>query len=118
MSLLTDGKLAATIATALGGIVYPITIRRTTAGTYVPGVGVTPGTTTDHAARGFLGAFSAYEIANGLVQPSDVKVTLLAAGMDIKPTPATDTVQADGRTLTIVTAKSDPAGATWSLQCR
>ncbi|MEC4590565.1 hypothetical protein VPG91_06170 [Nitrospirillum amazonense] len=119
MSALTDGKLAATIATALSGIVYPITIRRTTGGVYNPATGgVTPGTTTDHTARGFLSAFSAFEIANGLVQPSDVKVTLLTAGLDITPIPATDKVLADGRTLTIVTAKADPAKATLTLQCR
>ena len=119
MSLLTDGKLAATVANALAGIVYPITLRRAGGDVYDPiSGGVVPGTPVDHAARGFLSSFSTLEFQAGLVEAGDIKITVLAAGLAVEPTPSTDTVIHDGRTFTIVSVKSDPAKATWTLQVR
>ncbi len=116
MSLLTDGKLARTIAAALAGVMYPITIRRTLPGTYDPSTGgVTPGAVTDYSARGTVDSFSPTEIQAGLVQATDRKVTLLAEGLGIVPNPATDTILTDGTTLAVVSVRSDPARATWEI---
>lgn len=119
MSLLNDGKLAKTIASALAGVVYPITIHRTTGGSYDTGTNIfTPGATVPYVARGMVDSFSPTEIHAGLVQPTDRKVTLLAQGLTIIPTPATDKVVIDGAELSILSVSSDPARATWQLQVR
>lgn len=118
MSLLNDGKLARTIAAALGNVMYPVTIRRTTPGEYVPGEGVVGGGTVDHTARGMVDSFSPAEIQAGIVMASDRRVTLLTQGLTITPTPATDKVVVDGADLTIVSVSSDPAKATWTLVAR
>lgn len=118
MSLLTDGKLASTIATALGGIVYPITIRRTSASTYTPGVGTVPGTTTDHIGKGFVGSFSPQEVIAGIVKATDVKITILTSGLDITPDPSLDKIVTGGKILTIIAVSADAARATFTIQCR
>lgn len=118
MSLLNDGRLATTVANALKGIFYDITIKRTTAGVYVPGGGFTPGTTTTHTARGMVDSPTAQEIQAGLIEPGDRKVTLLTQGLGIVPSPATDKVVVGGTDLTIIAVTSDPAGATFVLQVR
>lgn len=118
MSLLNDGKLAKTIAAALAGVMYPVTLRRVTPGTYVPGTGSTPATTTDFPARGMFDSFSTEELAGGLVLPGDRRVTLLADGLAVTPTPATDSVVIGTKVLTVVAVTSDPAAATWTLQVR
>lgn len=119
MSLLNDGKLAKTIASALKNVMYPITINRTAGGSYDPGTNVfTPGGTVAHTARGMVDSFSPTEIQAGLVQPTDRRVTLLAEGLPIIPTPATDKVVIDGAELSILSVSSDPARATWELQVR
>ncbi len=113
------GPIARTVGQALRGVMYPVTVSRTTGGYYDPGTGgVVPGTTTDHTARGFIDSFSSYEIANNIVLAGDRKVLILATTLPITPNPATDTVAANGATLTIISVRSDPAGATWVLQCR
>lgn len=118
MSLLNDGKLARTIASALAGVMYPITIKRTTAGVYVPGGGYTPGTTTTHTARGMVDSPTTQELQAGLIEPGDRKVTLLTQGLTITPSPATDKVVLGGIDLTIIAVTSDPAGATFVLRVR
>lgn len=118
MSLLNDGKLAKTIASALKNVMYPITIARTTPGEYIPGGGYTEGTTTTFQAKGMVDSFSPTEIQAGLVQPTDRKVTLLAQGLPITPDPMTDKIVAEGRELTVISVTSDPARATWELVCR
>lgn len=113
------GPIARTVGQALRGVMYPVTVSRTTGGHYDPGTGaVVPGTSTDHIARGFVDSFSSYEIANNIVLAGDRRVLILATSLSITPTPATDTVSANGQTLTIVAVKSDPAGAVWEIQAR
>lgn len=119
MSLLTDGKLAKTIASALKNVMYPITINRTTPGNYNPATGeFEPGGTVAHTAKGMVDSFSPTELSLGLVQPTDRKVTLLADGLTITPTPETDKILVDGAELTLIAVTSDPARATWELQVR
>ncbi|MCK6444413.1 hypothetical protein [Elstera cyanobacteriorum] len=119
MSLLNDGKLAKTIASALKNVMYPITIARTTPGEYIPGGGIEDeGTTTTYTAKGMVDSFSPTELSLGLVQPTDRKVTLLAQGLPITPDPMTDKIAAEGRELTVISVTSDPAKATWELVCR
>lgn len=117
MSLLNDGKLAKTIASALAGVMYPITLKRVVPGEYEPGVGMGPDTITTYTAKGMVDSFSPAEIQAGIVMASDRKVTLLASGLSITPTP-TDKVVVDGVDLTIVSVSSDPAKATWTLAVR
>lgn len=120
MSLLNDGKLAKTIAAALANVMYPIAVRRTTpGGGYNPETGtVDPGTTTTYTARGMVDSFSPAEIQAGMVTAADRRVTLLAEGLAITPTPATDKVTVDGADLTIISVTSDPAKATYTLVVR
>lgn len=118
MSLLTDGKLAKTIANALANVMYPIIIKRTVAGAYNPATGSVSTSTTTYTARGTIDSFSAAEIQAGIVQPGDRRVTLLTQGLPITPSPATDTAIIDGGELVVLRVSGDPAGATWILQCR
>lgn len=117
MSLLNDGKLAKTIASALAGVMYPITIKRVVPGEYIPGEGMGPDTVTTYAAKGMVDSFSPAEIQAGIVMAADRRVTLLTTGLGITPTP-TDKVVVDGADLTIVSVSSDPAKATWTLVAR
>lgn len=114
------GPIAKVVGQALKSTLYPIAVNKVTGGgEYDPETGgVTPPTITAYACRGFVDSYSSYEIANGIAQATDRKVLILATTLAITPNPATDTVTANGQTLTIIGVKSDPAGATWELQCR
>lgn len=117
MSILKDGKLAKTIANALGNVVYPLQLKRTVAGPYVPGVGPTT-TTTFIDCTGFADTYSAAEVVAGIVQSADKRVTILANSLATAPAPATDKLVLDGVERTIVSVRQDAAGATWELQVR
>jgi hypothetical protein len=60
MALLDDGRLAKTIAQALGGVMGTLTLSRTTEGTYDVETGtVTDGVTTTYSVKGMVEDFSA-----------------------------------------------------------
>lgn len=125
MSLLTDGKLAQTIAQALGNVMGTLTLSRTTEGTYNPATGgVGEGTTTIYSVKGMLEDFDSMTLQKAqsfldgsIIKAGDRKATILAHGLAITPEPG-DTITADGKTHMVVAVSSDPAGATYSLQIR
>lgn len=119
MSLLTDGKLAQTIARALGGIMGMVTLSRTTPGGYDEDTGtVIPGGTETWEVRGMIEDIDAGTLLdNSIIQPGDRKATILAYGLATTPIP-TDHVIADGRDHLVVSVATDPANATFTLICR
>lgn len=70
-----------------------------------------------HACRGFVDSFSRFEIAQSLVQAGDLKVTITADSLDVTPSEK-GRIVVDGQTLSIVSVRSDPLGATWEVQAR
>lgn len=119
MALLDDGKLAATIAQALGGIMGSLTLSRTTEGAYDPDTGsVTPGGTETWAVRGMVEDVDAGTLLdNSVIRPGDRKATLLAHGLATTPTPG-DHLAAGGRDHQVVSVSTDPASATFALIVR
>lgn len=117
MSLLNDGKLAKTIAAALANVMSQVQVKRTTS-VYDPTTSSVTSTTVTYQARGMVDSFSTAEIQAGIVQAGDRRVTLLADGLSITPMPSTDKVMIDGDDLTIISASTDPAKATWTFRCR
>jgi hypothetical protein len=125
MSLLTDGKLAKTIATALQSVLYPITLTRIVPGGYQPGTGaVGAGSTTTHSCRGMVEDFDSMSLQkavsyldDALVRVGDRKVLIAAATLATTPFPS-DKLTANGKTFVIQSVSADPAGATWSLVVR
>lgn len=116
MALLDDGKLAATIAQALGGIMGTVTLSRTTEGGYDEETGtVTPGGTETWTVRGMVEDIDAGTLLdNSVIRPGDRRATLLAHGLATTPTPG-DHIVAGGRDHLVKSVATDPAGATFVL---
>lgn len=113
-----QGSVAKTIGKALAGVMYGVTLSRSTEGSYDPDTGtVIPGTSENFPAKGMVEDWGAYYLASQLVQAGDRKVTILATSLATTPSP-NDTVTASGQTWTVVAVSSDPAKATWTLQVR
>lgn len=72
---------------------------------------------TVHRCRGFVDQFSRFEVAQSLVQANDRKVAIAADTLDVEPTEEGRLV-VGGQTLSIVSVRSDPLGATWEIQAR
>jgi hypothetical protein len=114
--------LSRTIGGALAGVFFDATLYRDTAaaGTndWTPGAV----TTTSYPCKALADAWSAYQIAGGMVAASDAKVLILAASISIEPQ-AGDRVTVRGETYTLVSdggsrpaVMGDPAKALW--ECR
>jgi hypothetical protein len=119
---LLDGDIAALVSDGLEAAELPLdlTLTRTVAGTPDPDepwVPVTP-TTTAYPCRGFEDSYSAYYLANQLVQEGDRKIVILAQSLAVTPEPG-DQITSRGETFTIVgPVKTDPARAAWECQAR
>lgn len=118
---LLDGDIAALVSDGLDAADLPLdlTLTRTVAGTPDPDepwLPVTP-TTTTYACRGFEDNYSAYYIANGLVQEGDRKIMILTPSLSITPQPG-DTITSRGQAFTVIGVKADPARALWECQAR
>jgi hypothetical protein len=117
------GGIAKQVAKALKGakMTLPATLIKVTPGTRTPGniSGGTNPTTASYAARGFVADYTAFELANTLIQASDRKISLLGATIASGAIPAADDmVTIDGATYRIMRVKRDPAAAVYELQAR
>lgn len=118
---LLDGDIAALVSDGLDAADLPLdlTLTRTTAGQSDPAQPWVPtqDTVTSYACRGFEDSYSAYYIANGLVQEGDRKIAVLAQSLSITPQPG-DQITSRGQTFTVIGVKTDPARALWECQAR
>lgn len=106
-----SGKLSNAISAFRGG--------RTVVGEYDPVTGTQPKTEFTYTGRGVFGGFSRQIIDQQHILSSDIKLTVLQnelIGAD--GLPATPHVDDTIDNLRVVDVQQDPAGATWSLQCR
>jgi hypothetical protein len=95
MALLDDGRLAKTIAQALGGVMGTLTLSRTSEGEYDPSTGgVTEGATTTYAVKGMIEDFDSMTLQKAsafmdgsLIRQGDRRATILAHGLAITPVP-------------------------------
>ena len=105
-----DG-LADAVSTFRGG--------RIVTGEYDPITSTQPQTKIDYSGRGVFGGFSRQLIDQERILSTDIKVTALQnelLGSD--GLPATPQVDDTIDSLRVIDVQQDPAGATWSLQCR
>jgi hypothetical protein len=114
-----QGSLAAKIGAAFASTFYAAAVNVTTNAASDPETSWIPGasTTVAHSCLGMVDEFSAYYLANGLVQANDRRVLILATSLDVTPTEAM-TVTIRGATYQIVKVVTDPALAVWELQVR
>lgn len=101
------------------GIALPATLVKVTPGTRTSGnqSGGTNPTEATFAAAGFVQDFSAYELAQGLVEVGDRKICLYGASIASGVAPSTnDKVTIGGSTYRIRTVKTDPANAVYVVQ--
>jgi len=125
MALLDDGRLAKTIAQALGGVMGTLTLSRTTQGAYDPSTGsVGEGTTTTYSVKGMIEDFDAGSLQRSqafldgsIIRQGDRKCTILAHGLTITPAPG-DIITAGGRAHLVLSVTNDPAGATFEALIR
>jgi hypothetical protein len=118
-----EGPIRKTIGKAMRSVFYEAIIPRTEAleempPDHPPWEPWNPETIThEHKCRAFVDTYSDFHIASSLVQSGDVKIVVLVDSLAITPT-LLDTITIRGRSYTILNVSSDPAEATWILQCR
>jgi hypothetical protein len=122
MTSILDGELAEALSDALtnAGLPLDVIVTRTTTTDpnntpWDPSDDVV--TTTDYPCSGWPDAYTADELANTLIQSTDIKVFIIVSTLAIVPTPA-DTVSVRDETYQIISVTSDPALAFWQLQAR
>jgi hypothetical protein len=128
VAAVSDIDIAGLLDQAFADFGAPVGVRACTLIKIIPGVRV-PGavssgthpTTTAYQARGLIEDYSAYHLAEGLVQAGDRKVSLFGASLPrgIAPVPG-DRVVFDGETMTIASngVTTDPVKALYRCQCR
>jgi len=120
MSLETiDQKIAAAFSGPLARAVSPFRGGRTVVGEYDPVTGEQPKAEVNYTGRGVFGGFSRQIIDQQHILSTDIKLTVLQnelIGAD--GLPATPHVDDTIDNLRVIDVQQDPAGATWSLQCR
>ena len=70
-----------------------------------------------HPCRGIVEGFSRFEVARSVVRATDRKVIIPADTLEVEPTER-GRVVVGGETLSVVSVRADPLGATWELQAR
>ncbi|MBG0802118.1 hypothetical protein IYW40_11600 [Methylocystis sp. H4A] len=112
---LLDGGLASDIAAALGDVAIDVTLTREEEIGPGPNPWDPPITApVDYQCLGWLDAFDASWIAQGLVQESDVRVIIIATSLATTPVLG-DALTVGGQTFLIAGVRHDPALATWDL---
>jgi len=121
--LLKAAQAAMKAAKAVGATKVA-TLRRTTS-SYNPATGTNTTSTTDYSWTGVLDSYDGMVARGGdyvmdgmAVIAGDRRWLGAASDVDVTPDPETDTLIVDSVTYQIVTAKTDPAGATHELQVR
>lgn len=103
---------------AVDGLAESVVYRRTTT-TFVPATGKTTKTFQDFPLRVIFTSYAALEIDRVVITVNDIKAIFQTKDLPITPNGTTDTILRDsGKIHNIVSVKSDPAGATWTLQTR
>jgi hypothetical protein len=123
MSLL-DGDIREDIGDAFNDLdPFPVTLSRMVGGTHNPETGHTPGAVEQTwVGRGIIMDYSDFSLVTsqlgaGNVQVGDRKVLIARQGFDVTPALG-DTLTIMGITYQVVSAKTDPANATWMIQVR
>ena len=115
-------QIAKKVRKALGPLVFDITLKKVITGTR--GSDLTAGTnptTGTHTVKGFVDTYRDSQIDGTLIKSTDRKIVILGDSLlsGVEPEPS-DTITAEGSELTIVPGgvRRDPAGATYTCQCR
>lgn len=105
-------------ATSLGAT-ESVTVRRTTS-TYTPSTGANTPSTTDYSWTVVVESYAEGLVNGTSVKAGDLKLIGASADLSVTPDAATDRVIRGGKTYSIVPSglRSDPAGATWTVQVR
>jgi hypothetical protein len=103
------------------GLGASVTLTTVTPGTYNPATGTATPATTTATVDAIIEDFKGWELANGLVQVGDKKVSIAASVLSAAPTPG-DTVQIGaGLAYTVVSVSTTEAGGVpilYVLTCR
>lgn len=112
-----DGSLARMAARTLGSLLTDVTLSRETEGHMDPNDPLTwiPGETVTFSGRGSLDTFEMTTEYGMAWSDGDVRVIILAETLGTDPV-ANDTLTIQGRTLTVLGAVQDPAGASWVVR--
>lgn len=102
---------------AAGDIKRTVTLVEVTGTSYDPDTGTTTETTNTYSVTGFLGGYSAYEIANNIAQAEDKRLKIQQADVSIEPS-VIDRVEIDGVEHQIVRWSQDTARTIYTLQLR
>ncbi|MFZ5693306.1 MAG: hypothetical protein ACOY5F_18900 [Pseudomonadota bacterium] len=120
MSIL-EGGLADDIAAALESALVPhdLTVSRSVIPDSPPYDPFDPPAPVlvEYPARGFLDEYDASYRAGSLIEAGDVKVVIVATSIEVEPAPG-DLIEVKGKSYSVISVSSDPAGATWSCQAR
>lgn len=111
---LLDGVIRQVIGAGLKGIMLDLTLTQTTGDSYTPGTGLSGGTSTDYACKGFVDDEIGTYQESGLVTSGNRVVILLQTECAATPTEG-DKLTARGVQSTIESVRQDPAQATWIL---
>lgn len=112
------GGIASAVAAGLSSIMLDATLTRaTTTGGNAWDTSSGTTTTATYACKGFVEDYAAREVDGTLVQANDRKVTVLAKTLAVTPVPE-DKITISGATYRVISVKSDPAQATFTMQGR
>lgn len=112
-------NIAGRIKSALGPLVFDVTLIKVAAGTRTPGAltaGTNP-TETSYTCKGFVDEYNLEQIDGQVVQQGDRKVSILGASVSVVPAVG-DKVVAESETRRILYVRRDPAGALYECQVR
>jgi hypothetical protein len=121
MTSLLKGSLARTVADALAGVAYPITVRHATGpAVYDPVTGIFVTPTVDLPCRGWMDDFTVFERALGssTILATDRKVVILCETISAAPAVSDKVDVGDGVWRRVAAVEQDAAAATWTLRAQ
>jgi hypothetical protein len=113
-----EGPMARLVADALKPVAVSLVyqqVEQEPVDTDKPWQGTTESVQT-FPCKGWVDSFSR-NLEKTVVQAGDLRVFVLAETLAVTPE-TTGRIVVDGRTLSIIDVRRDPAGATWELQAR
>lgn len=113
-----QSKVAAAFSRQLADAVSAFSGVREVVGEYDPATGTTPAETIHYTGRGVFGGYSTLEIDEQHILSSDTKLTVLQSELLQGGQPFLPQVGDEIDGMRVERVGQDPAGATWSLQCR
>ncbi|MGO4722992.1 MULTISPECIES: hypothetical protein [unclassified Inquilinus] len=121
MSSILQGPIARTVASALAGVAYPMTVKHVTGPpVYDPESGEVITPTIVLPCRGWMDDFSVFERALGSssILATDRKVVILCETISAAPAVSDQVNIGDGVWRRIAAVEQDPAAATWTCQAQ